>query len=245
MQNTYLVYDGPSEIDGSPILAFLTLESQNKKTGNIPSIMILVKGIDPTTAIKLGLDYSICGNCPLRGIAGKDRACYVNVGQSPTAIRNWYDRHNPPVITLEHAISLIGGRLVRCGSYGDMAMLPLDVAVSLAGIRSVGYTHQWRDARVQPYKKFLMASCDTLDDVREAKALGWRVFYTCIDTGVIPENMIECPAGKPGKFGPIQCRECGLCSGISGARDIAILPHGPYPKMLAIKKMRERIKTGK
>ena len=61
--------------------------SDNRKTGPMIQIWILVRSMDPVRAIQEGLDRLICGNCVHRGDgAGGGRSCYVNVGQAPLGI---------------------------------------------------------------------------------------------------------------------------------------------------------------
>ena len=73
---------------------------------------------------------------------------------------------------------LIKNRAVRLGSYGDPAVVPIDVWLDLLSLTSnhTGYTHQWRDPDKQDYKPILMASVDTLQDITDATKLGWRQF---------------------------------------------------------------------
>ena len=73
MANGYILYEGQSMIDGVDIVVIATgfdKASGNSKTGgDMIQTFILVKDTDPREANKLGLDYSICGDCKLRGIA--------------------------------------------------------------------------------------------------------------------------------------------------------------------------------
>ena len=72
----------------------------------------------------------------------------------------------------------IKGRAIRLGSYGDPAVVPMDVWMDLLSLASnhTGYTHQWRNPDKQSYKSILMASVDTHKDIVDATALGWRQF---------------------------------------------------------------------
>jgi hypothetical protein len=73
---------------------------------------------------------------------------------------------------------LIKGKSIRLGTYGDPAVIPMDVWMDLLSLASIhtGYTHQWRNPDKQDYKSILMASVDTLQDIDDATELGWRQF---------------------------------------------------------------------
>jgi len=68
-----ILYLGKSKIDGKEIVAILTFESGNKKTGNMTQVWFIRTDVDPVTAEKEGLDVSICGDCIHRGRKGKKK----------------------------------------------------------------------------------------------------------------------------------------------------------------------------
>ena len=59
----YIAYEGPSEIDGAPIVVIVNKidGSKNAKTGALVQTFIIRSDIAPTDALKTGADYSICG----------------------------------------------------------------------------------------------------------------------------------------------------------------------------------------
>ena len=59
----FVFYDGPSLIDGAPIVAIAVLESENGKTGDMVQTYILRADVDPVSALRTGEDASICGDC--------------------------------------------------------------------------------------------------------------------------------------------------------------------------------------
>ena len=63
--NGVIVYEGPSELDGEPIVVIITglKRTTNRKTGTMLSSWILLQNIQPYDAANQGLDISICGNC--------------------------------------------------------------------------------------------------------------------------------------------------------------------------------------
>jgi len=82
--NGYVIYDGPSLLDGKPIVVIAITKSSNTKTGNEVQTIIMRKDIDPIAASRTGEDFTICGNCIHRGRphdgdsgGAKERSCYV------------------------------------------------------------------------------------------------------------------------------------------------------------------------
>ena len=70
--NSAIIYKGPSLLDGKPIVVIATYSTRNPKTGNALQTYILCEKIDPREASKTGADYSICGDCNLRGTPTDD-----------------------------------------------------------------------------------------------------------------------------------------------------------------------------
>jgi len=228
--NTVVVWEGPSPIDGAPIVAVisgLVSPSSNRKTGPMLQVSILRADMDAMEASRAGADRSICGDCPLRWATGG--GCYVNLGQAPLSQSRAYLRGSYPRANLEVVRRLVAGKAVRLGSYGDPAMLPLEVLRALTDTARVwtGYTHQWRTCAPE-YADILMASTDTVADRMAATALGWRYFGLASDPTDAPGDAIECLADAKG----IACIDCGLCAGNAraGARSILIRPHGARSK---------------
>ena len=120
----FIFYQGPSVLDGKPIIGIATLKSKNEKTGNLVQTWILPEGVSPVEAVKTGKDASVCGNCPQRQSVGG--ACYVNVGQAPNNIWNAYKAGNYPVANAFDMETLLAGRKLRIGSYGDPAAIPFE-----------------------------------------------------------------------------------------------------------------------
>ena len=84
-----IIYNGPSLLDGKPIVVIATFSNRNTKTGAVVQTYILRSDINPLEASKTGEDFSICGDCTMRGEVttdparkqAKGRRCYVNLGQ--------------------------------------------------------------------------------------------------------------------------------------------------------------------
>lgn len=225
--NGYIMYNGPSEIDGKPIVVIATgfnTRSANPKTGDMIQTYILRSDMTPSVAVKTREDSSICGDCKHRGFFGSNRTCYVNIGQAPTAIYNAFKRGSYPEITLGDWETLTTDRSIRLGSYGDPAAIPqiqLDRAI-LHTKNHTGYTHFWKTE--DRLKAICMASVDSEAEYKEAKKAGWRTFRVKTEGSNIGENEVECPAiAKPGI---IQCQTCKLCNGLSNAKDVTLNVHG-------------------
>ena len=62
-----IIYNGPSLLDGKPIVVIATFSNRNKKTGAVVQTYILCRDISPLEASKTGADFTICGNCIMRG----------------------------------------------------------------------------------------------------------------------------------------------------------------------------------
>jgi hypothetical protein len=194
--------------------------SDNRKTGDMIQIWILVKSVSPTEAIRTGLDRLICGSCVHRGNGdGSGRSCYVNAGQAPLGIwRAWQAGKYP---TLQF-MDCFAGRKVRFGAYGDPTHIPLSLALAIAGVSSghTGYTHQWRKPSLQGWRQILMASVDTTAELVIARSMGWSTFRVGSEASVGESLCASERVGTP-------CAECLLCAGSRGGLEsVHIPPHG-------------------
>lgn len=227
----YTLCTFPSPLDGKECVAILTLESTNRKTGNMCQVWIMLRDINPVEAIDTGDDYSICGNCIHRkNNVTKKRSCYVNVGQSPNSIWKAYHRDAYPdaLNNIKGVQRMLKGRSIRWGAYGDPALIPFTVFEFINDFAKAhtGYTHQWKQQFAQIYKKYFQASCDGFNDYLEATAHGWYTF------SVLPlgskNNSFgkQCPATVDNSMA--QCLTCKLCDG--GKQNIWVEAHGSGKK---------------
>lgn len=222
-----VIHRGPSKIDGQPIIVVAIWASTNRKTGDMLQTYILRSDIDPLTANKLGEDYSICGNCSLKGTPtldptkkqAEDRPCYVVLGQGPTVVWNGLQRGIYPDYTNRQQRRALGrGRMVRIGTYGDGAAAPRfvwdDLLFEAEGHNA--YSHNGGDPRIY------MQSADTLPQAQAAWSSGFRTFRVVHDTTHLQPNEILCPSSRG-----VQCVDCRLCGGTQvKAKSIAIVVHG-------------------
>ena len=222
-----IIFRGPSQIDGAPIVVVAIWSSTNRKTGDMLQTYILRSDIDPLTANKYGEDFSICGNCALRGTPtldpdkkqAEDRPCYVVLGQGPTQVWKGLQRGIYPDYTNRQQRRALGrGRMVRIGTYGDGAAAPSyvwdDLLFEAEGHNA--YSHNGGDPRLY------MVSADTLPQAQAAWSSGFRTFRVVHDTSHLQPNEILCPSSRG-----VQCVDCRLCGGTQvKAKSIAIVVHG-------------------
>jgi hypothetical protein len=213
------LYNGPSMLDGSPIIAVLILKSMNSKTGDMMQLHIIRADMAPLMASKKKLDAAICGNCPHKHSDGG--ACYVNIGQGPTVVYKTWKAGKYPVYTSEHD-TRISSRKVRLGAYGDPAAVPYSILKHLTdtALGFTGYTHQIDhpnfDSRVL---EFCQISTDTEKQTKQAYKYKRGTFRVVTDKVQALPYETECLADSKG----IECRDCMQCDGTS---NIFILVHG-------------------
>jgi hypothetical protein len=254
--NGYILYRGPSKIDGEPIIMIGTgfaEASDNTKTGKgMIQTWILTDDIHPNNAVNDGDDYSICGDCVHRGrlIWDKEklkrrvtgRTCYVKVFQAPSNVWKAYKRGLYPEISAYDIPEIMQNRAVRFGAYGDPAAVPYEVinAIGLTASFTTGYTHQWKNCEGR-YRKWVMASAESNEERIDAKTLGYRVFRVRADFDDVNKFEIKCPAAK--EMGhKTTCDKCKACGGLSSKAnaDITIMAHGDAVKQWHFKKMIEK-----
>ena len=229
----YIAYEGPSIIDGKPIVVIVNKidGSKNAKTGAIVQSFIIRADIDPVRALQTGADVSVCGQCEHRPKLARKSGkppCYVQVAKSVLAVygaylRGRYVKADPATIA-----AALAGKIVRIGTYGDGAAAPVQMWTQITryAIGRRGYTHQWDRPGfdVDAWAPLVMASADTIDQAAKANLLGMRVFR--VSQGIdVQAGEAMCPASaEAGRKST--CAKCTLCAGTSiKARDIVIADH--------------------
>lgn len=225
-----VLYEGPSELDGNPIVVIATglgRRSNNRKTGNMIQTWIMRADIDPAVAIETQADASVCGNCKQRRNQGG--ACYVVVEQAPLSVWRAWKRGRYADWTKAFPHNALAGRVFRLGSYGDPAAVPFRVwrrafEQKLAGW--TGYTHQWNHPNATRLRNIVMASVDDRLEAAAARQQGWRYFRVALADEERDQTEVVCPASEEaGKI--TTCENCGLCQGQrKTAKDVVIAPHG-------------------
>ena len=214
-----IIYDGPSALDGAPIIVIATFDTSNIKTGDMVQIWILCRDTAPHHAVALGADVSICGHCVHRRGIGGD--CYVIPFQAPLAV--WNAFHNGSYENYEPGD--LAGRRVRFGAYGDPAAVFFDVwrpvldDCDIDG--STGYSHQMAHKNWDPrIAMFCQISADTPKMAQKAWSQGYKTFRIAGDAQKRMPGEIECLSDSAG----LSCYDCRLCDGQSA--NIVINAHG-------------------
>lgn len=231
---SFIIYSGPSLIDGDPIVCIAQIGSSNRKTGDMVQTYILRSDVDPLTASKTGKDRAICGDCVHRGQENdsplakqaKNRTCYVLLYQG--VLNKWKGLKSGiyPSLSSKEDISRIGeGRMVRIGTYGDGSAVPQEVFEALLSCAKgwTAYTH----ASKNPDPKVYMTSSEDLEHAQAAWKKGERTFrIISTPEALVKSKEVLCPASKEAGE-RTTCENCKLCSGASiNAKSIAIVAHG-------------------
>jgi hypothetical protein len=243
--NGYLVWEGPSPIDGAPIASVVTglrYPSENPKTGPMAQQLVLRTDVPPDQAVKTGLDKSVCGDCELRQFSVKSLAlekglkegekppmCYVTTHRSVLQVFLGIKRGIYPQLSPKNFADVLGGKRLRLGSYGNVSVIPRQITEVL--IRAVDahtlYEHDWGKPAHQWLKQWAMASVSSPSRRDYAKDLGWRTFRVKKPEEPVLRGELVCPASEEAGH-KTDCYHCGLCAGLSvRGRDIVINDHGP------------------
>jgi hypothetical protein len=235
MHNGIILYEGPSLLNGEPIVVILTglrAPSANSKTGPMAQVWVLPQEI-PSAAIKEKRDSSVCGDCPLKG-----GICYVNPITLNNVYRAWVKKlYGSTKKDIAQAIKHI--KLHRCKvrltAYGEAPAAPYEVFEPF--LKSyTGYTHQWKNPSIdQRWKGKLQASVHSLPEAEEAWAAGWSTFRITLPHEKPTENETLCLYMSKG----LQCSSCGLCN---GKKNITDPIHGLAHKQATFKTMRTSYK---
>lgn len=227
----FIIYQGPSVLDGAPIVCVAIVSSTNVKTGNMLQTYILRADVNPLMAVDTLQDASVCGDCKhRRGLGG---ACYVNLGQGPRAVFDAFQRgryaYDPA-----GARQAAAGRRVRLGTYGDPMAVPHAVWFDLLALADghTGYSHQWANPGIDETQRMAimglcMASADTDAEGDMARSIGMRTFRVRRPGESLARGEFICPASEEaGKRKT--CADCLACDGAKRARAASpvIVAHG-------------------
>lgn len=222
--NGYLLHEGlTTSGDRFAVIATgFKSKSDNRKTGDMLQLWIILADINPVEGVKSGLDATtVCQGCPF----ASGRGCYVNAGQAPLGIYKAYKRGGYPLLDASDYAGAFAGRRVRFGAYGNPSLIPLAMVAAIAQSCDgwTGYFHDWKTMdsdTLTGYARFFMASTETESSRAMAERLKIRYFHV---SPVQPASAIECVNVTRGT----SCSDCRLCAGTSKrAKSIWINPHG-------------------
>jgi len=225
LKNSYVVWEGASLIDGSPIVLILTgfvNHTSNRKTGYLLQSWILQQEFAPTFAASRGLDQGVCGSCPLK--LSQIGSCYVHLLPINNVYRKYVAGNYPKLGKNEIEVLKHYRYPIRIGSYGDPTAVPFDVwkPIILASGKHTGYTHAWRNCE-NSWKQYLMASVQSLAEARIAQSQDWRIFRIIAPDAPLSDNEILCRHTEDDRN---RCESCMLCDGKSSKPNIADKVHG-------------------
>lgn len=226
---------GLEGLDGKPAVLIITgirRKSKNPKTGlMIQSYILPDNGIPPHVNAKTGQDVTVCGDCKHRPV--NQDSCYVVKFHGPLAVWKAYTERSADYLVLDwnterftalEALRIaLHDRNVRLGSYGDPAVIPLEIlrAIKETAAGTTGYTHQWKTAR--HIKGMVQASVDNVREYKSATKQGWRTFRVGASFEERTAAEMSCPASKE-MGAATDCNHCGLCSG--ERKNVFIKAHG-------------------
>lgn len=228
-----IVYQGPSVLDGEPIVVILN-RGRNRKTGDMVQSWIMRADLSPLDALVGGDDRSVCGSCRHRpqhcassgkrvrggkGAWGR-RTCYVMATGPQTMWLAW-KRGKYDNVTVDVDV-------LRVGTYGDPAAVPMEVWKKWIPEKWTGYTAMWRD--FPALRRWCMASVSSVEEKAEAEKLGWTTFRVLGPGEDLDPRGEEhlCPASRTGAL--ITCLGCLRCGTNNRDLNVAIHVHGSGQK---------------
>ncbi|MGI9141651.1 MAG: hypothetical protein ACR2IJ_00520 [Fluviibacter sp.] len=144
----------------------------------------------------------------------------------PRVVYDAYVRGIYPMATAADVAEIVAGRMVRLGTYGDPAAVPLALWETLIAKAEgwTGYSHLWRTAD-RGWSRLVMASADSQMDAKEAWLRGYRTFR--VGAEPMKGREVNCPASKEAGE-RTQCIACKLCMGSTSKAPVSIqiAPHG-------------------
>lgn len=223
-KNGYILYKGPSVLDGAPIVVVATMSTSNEKTGDMIQTWIIRSDMSPIEASKQKLDSSVCGMCPHR--TSLQGACYVTLHQAPLAVYKSFVKGNYKEIDNSDLVHF-AGRQIRLGSYGDPAAVPFEVWQKMINntAGNTGYTHQLGHKKFdQRIATICQISADTEKQAETAWKKGYKTFRVKTENMRKLDNEIICVNTTHN----ISCLDCGLCDGKRA--NVVIDVHGSRTK---------------
>lgn len=218
---------------------YLAPRSSNTKTGDVPSVWVGTSRSESRATCD-------AVSCPLRPWARTgDIVCYAWAGTPVLAFTSIERKARTGTLELDLETQLRkrspAARIIRVGAIGDPGVLSwgwwyrLGRLAKKHGLKMVSYTHGWRDRPDLAGRT--MASCDSLEEAVQARALGFQAAVATREIGNTDKPVtlrdgsraVVCPAisskarGKPA----VQCNTCALCTGDRPDTVVVFPDHGP------------------
>lgn len=217
LDRTYVLWAGPSALDGSPIMVVASCVSEpsdNRKTGDMIQLAIMRRDLSPVDAWTAGADGAVCPEaCAHRSCArGGSGTCYVNKARLGDAWAAGVRLVSAGRVG--YPPGLFRGARVRFGMEGDPSAVPLDVWLPIladAGAAHTGYTAAWRTLP-REWSRYFMASVSSPADDLRARSAGWRVFAASAsaadDAAYVAAGLTLCEAERPAPSACVSCLQC-------------------------------------
>ena len=229
----------PNNIIKNTIDVLVQATTQNKKTGNLPTIIVgQTQKQVVSSCIQSGcklLHTKLGGSGEYKELGLKP--CYAHNGSVSWGTKNIFKALEKGSKTLEDYSVYDGFRMsartakyFRCSSIGDISVVTPNrfktilKEAAIYGLKPLGYT---ADKTATHLKDSLLLSCPTMEETDEAVKNGWRAttIFKSWDgkkkTFTTPQGNkgIVCPEQTQAKSGKeitprnkITCNICGLCS---------------------------------
>jgi hypothetical protein len=221
---------------------YLAARTDNSKTDDVPTVWI---GVTREEA-RSSCDTVECRLRPWReGRKKGDVMCYAWGGTPTMGLASIERSLESGTLNLD-AEEMIkkraaSARFVRIGALGDPAVKPWGWWYSIRrlakkhGLKTIAYTHGW-DKRPDLIG-MTMASCDSIEEGMEAKAMGFQVAIATRDVKPTDKS-VKLPDGSTGYVCPaiytkavgkpqVQCNQCLKCTGEKPDLTIIFPDHGP------------------
>lgn len=233
-------------MSNEPEVLWSPRSTANKKTGNVPTAWV---GASREESLES------CKGCPLLD----NRNCYAQFGSAAMGHGHMIRANAEGTdYSLEHALEYRSrdAKIIRLAALGEPGRMSLlwwrnvhKRAANPPGIRFgkgfrrdftakplevVAYIHNWQSR--PDLAGMAMASCDTLAQVDQARALGFRATVVLPRSHVgrdfkTPDGAtgIVCPAQQSG--GAVTCNDCKLCAPKRNGPVIGFIDHGPQNRV--------------
>jgi hypothetical protein len=217
LDRTYVLWSGPSALDGAPIMVVASCVSEpsdNGKTGDMIQLAIMRADLSPSDAWRVGADGAVCPDaCAHRSKErGGDGTCYVNKARLSDAWAAGVRLVNAGRVG--YPAGLFRGARVRFGMEGDPSAVPLEVwrpILADSGAAHTGYTAAWRSLPVE-WSRYFMASVSSPADYIRARSTGWRPFAGSAsvtdDAAYVAAGATLCEAERPTPSACVSCLQC-------------------------------------